>query len=97
MPASLARIRRIARVRSLFGNIARSVGRSLEIPGPQAFEKAILANIPTEDSLPDGASLRARQEAVCAGGGCDQGWAYSNETDFPEALSRQRSTMKRNG
>ena len=39
-------------------------------------------------SLPDRASLRARQEAVCAGGGCDQGLGVFERGGFPRGHCR---------
>ncbi len=87
MPASLARIRRIARVRSLFSNIARGVGRSLEIPGPQAFEKAILAQ--HSDGRPRSPIVQVSalgKKQFVPGVAAIRGWAYSNEPDFPEGI-----------
>jgi Phytanoyl-CoA dioxygenase (PhyH) len=87
MAANLARDRRIARVRSVFGDVARRVGRSLSIAGPGADKNTTLAQ--HGDSKPGSpivevTSLAKKRFAV--GVVAVWGWACSNETDFPEGI-----------
>ena len=87
MPSNLRGFRRTARVRSLIGNVARGVGRALEIPGLQTCKKSTFTR--RSDGRPSSPIVQVDKigkKLVENGLAAIWGLAYSGDAGLPEGV-----------